>query len=164
MRLAGIRETSLFDGRGIYYVIFVQGCAHHCVQCQNKGTWDFNGGYEVSVGELKESISKYIGFIDGITLSGGDPAYQLDELRELIDWAKEQGLSVLMYTGFTLQELQEGHYNLDGIDCIIDGLYDHRKHTRDVPFRGSTNQKMYFNEAGKWVSEEEHDRHGRKKF
>ena len=42
MRIAGIRETSLFDGRGIYYVIFVQGCAHHCVQCQNKGTWNFD--------------------------------------------------------------------------------------------------------------------------
>lgn len=143
MRIAGIRRTSLFDGDGINYVIFVQGCAHHCPQCHNMSTWDFNGGYEISIEELKQDISKYIGFIQGVTFSGGDPVYQMNEVSELAAWVKELGLTTTLYTGFTMSELEQDMVDLSSIDIVIDGMYEYKNHTTELPFRGSSNQRIY---------------------
>ena len=143
MRVAGIRRTSLFDGDGINYVIFVQGCAHHCPHCHNTGTWDFNGGHELSLEELKNDISKYIGFIHGVTFSGGDPVYQMEEVSELAAWVKQAGLTTTLYTGFTMSELEQDRVDLSNIDIVIDGLYQHENHTTELPFRGSSNQRIY---------------------
>lgn len=143
MRIAGIRRTSLFDGRGINYVIFVQGCAHHCPKCHNMSTWDFNGGHEVSNEELKADISKYIGFINGVTFSGGDPVYQMGAVSDLAKWAKSMGLVTTMYTGFTIDELEQDEVPLENIDIVIDGMYEHENHTTELPFRGSSNQRIY---------------------
>ncbi|HCA72016.1 MAG TPA: anaerobic ribonucleoside-triphosphate reductase activating protein, partial [Ruminococcaceae bacterium] len=43
LRLAGTEPESIVDGRGFRYTIFVQGCPHHCPDCQNPQTHDFNG-------------------------------------------------------------------------------------------------------------------------
>lgn len=52
MRIAGINRCSFVNGPGARYVIFVQGCEHHCKGCQNPSTWDMNGGEEISVEAL----------------------------------------------------------------------------------------------------------------
>ena len=49
MRIAGTLPLSLVNGDGIRYVVFVQGCGHHCSGCQNPETWAFDGGREVDV-------------------------------------------------------------------------------------------------------------------
>lgn len=45
MRYAKIRSTDIANGPGVRVSIFVQGCTHHCPNCFNKETWDFNGGH-----------------------------------------------------------------------------------------------------------------------
>ena len=145
MRLAGLNPTSLFDGVGINFVVFFQGCKHHCPRCQNPSTWDFNGGVEMYHEELQSRISKYLPFITGITLSGGDPVYQLEDALMLAWWAKSKGLTVTLYTGFTLDALQ----NIVGdnvdmpFDYIIDGRFDNQQRMRDCAFRGSVNQTVW---------------------
>ena len=134
MRIAGLRPTSLFDGKGINYVIFVQGCQHHCKGCQNPSTWDFDGGNEIPVDTIIEQIKPYIGFIDGVTFSGGDPAYQMYQVNHIAKWAKEHGLTVTMYTGFSMLAFDKN--NLQYIDCVIDGEYIEKFHSPDIPFRG----------------------------
>jgi anaerobic ribonucleoside-triphosphate reductase activating protein len=54
MRIAGTLSCSLLNGYGIRYVIFCQGCAHHCVVVKPE-TWDFNGGEE-SLRELAKTL------------------------------------------------------------------------------------------------------------
>ena len=44
IRIAGIVEDSIVDGRGIRMAVFVQGCPHHCPGCHNPQTHDFAGG------------------------------------------------------------------------------------------------------------------------
>ena len=44
-RLAGEIKHSLVNGPGIRYVVFFQGCPHHCEGCHNPETHDPAGGY-----------------------------------------------------------------------------------------------------------------------
>ena len=82
MKIAGTLPFSVVNGCGIRYVVFVQGCSHHCKGCHNPDTWDFEGGVEKSVEEIAEDFKK-MKFRDGITLSGGDPFFQQEECLKL---------------------------------------------------------------------------------
>lgn len=141
MRIAGFRPTSLFDGIGVNAVIFTQGCPHHCKGCQNPSTWNPDGGKEVSVKDVEKMIEPYLGFIDGITFSGGDPMVQFGEVNLIAAWAKKHGLKTTLYTGFILDELLLS-YDFSNIDYVIDDVYVDEQHTTEQPFRGSWNQTM----------------------
>lgn len=142
MRLAGFRPTSLFDGPGINAVIFTQGCKHHCKNCQNPSTWKMDGGKEVSVKEVEKMIEPYLGFITGVTFSGGDPVEQWSEVKQVAHWAKEHNLKTTLYTGYIIEEIYT-LYDLSDIDYVIDDEYIDEQHTTDLSFRGSWNQGMY---------------------
>lgn len=103
MRIAGVLPASLVNGEGIRYVIFLQGCAHHCDGCQNPDTWDFDGGYEVDLSKLIMDIRKRLRYLDGITLSGGDPFYQQEECVRLLKQLPD--VDVWIYTGFTYEDI-----------------------------------------------------------
>ena len=105
MRIAGILPLSLVNGDGCRYVVFVQGCAHHCPGCHNPETWDFDGGYEVDPAEIAEDY-KSRRLLDGITLSGGDPFYRQVECLELLKLFPE-GTDVWWYTGFEYETIKD---------------------------------------------------------
>ena len=44
LRIAGIEQESFVDGPGIRFVVFTQGCTHHCPECQNPETHAFGKG------------------------------------------------------------------------------------------------------------------------
>ena len=44
IRISGIVNDSIVDGRGIRLTVFTQGCPHHCPGCHNPQTHDFAGG------------------------------------------------------------------------------------------------------------------------
>ena len=58
IRVCGIEPESIVDGPGFRYVVFVQGCPHHCHGCHNPESWNESGGEEVSVDELMRELSK----------------------------------------------------------------------------------------------------------
>lgn len=138
MRIAGTVPCSLVNGDGIRYVIFCQGCKHHCFGCQNPETWDFNGGYEVSPRELAEDIKKHK-HIDGITLSGGDPFYQQDECISLLNCLPKD-LSVWIYTGFNYEEIKNTAL-AQMANYIVDGKFEIDKAVTGQMY-GSSNQRI----------------------
>ena len=95
---------SLVNGDGCRYVVFVQGCAHHCPGCHNPETWDFDGGYEVDPAEIAEDYKRRR-LLDGITLSGGDPFYQQKECLRLIEMLPD-GTETWVYTGFDYETIK----------------------------------------------------------
>ena len=56
IRIAGVIKESTVDGPGFRYVIFTQGCPHHCEGCHNPETWDFDGGLEFTSDILNKII------------------------------------------------------------------------------------------------------------
>ena len=102
MRIAGILPCSFVNGDGSRYVVFTQGCPHHCKGCQNPETWDPTGGMELSPVEIAADFHKRR-LLDGITLSGGDPFCQQDECMRLLDLLP--GVNVWIYTGYEYEEI-----------------------------------------------------------
>lgn len=149
IRLASdLQIDSIVDGEGIRTVIWTQGCSHKCLGCHNESTWDFKGGFLVDVEEIKTDLKNLKGQ-DGITLSGGDPMYQIDACLEIAKYAKEIGLSVWCYTGFTYEELLKMSNSnpnilkfLSNIDVLVDGKFMMELRSLDLKFKGSSNQRI----------------------
>jgi anaerobic ribonucleoside-triphosphate reductase activating protein len=102
LRVAGILPCSFVNGDGARFVVFVQGCAHHCPGCHNTDTWDFFGGSEMAVEEIAALFKRHR-MLDGITLSGGDPFYQQEACVELLKLLPSA--NVWIYTGFEYEEI-----------------------------------------------------------
>jgi anaerobic ribonucleoside-triphosphate reductase activating protein len=144
IRVAGLTDDSIVDGKGFRFVIFTQGCLHHCKGCHNPETWDMNGGNEMDIEEIKIKI-KQNGLLDGITFSGGDPFYQAAPCAKLAKWAKENGLNIWAYTGFVYEDLlkmPEVKEFLDLVDVLVDGPFILEEKSLLLNFRGSKNQRV----------------------
>ena len=65
---------STVDGRGIRFVLFMQGCPLRCKYCHNRDTWDVNIGKMYTTDEVMKEVLKYKNYYitsnGGITVSG----------------------------------------------------------------------------------------------
>lgn len=89
------------DGPGSRFIIFFQGCPLRCQYCHNPDTWDITKGTDWDADALiTEALSckSYWGKKGGITVSGGEPLFQLDFLLELFTKAKEKGINTCIDT------------------------------------------------------------------
>lgn len=145
IRISRTTPESIVDGEGIRYVIFMQGCPHHCSGCHNPSTHSFDGGKLVSIHELIADIRKNKNYIDGITLSGGEPFCQSDQCSIIVKEARKMGLSVWCYTGYIFEELY-GRTDtiklLQHIDVLVDGPFILEERSLELNFRGSRNQRI----------------------
>lgn len=148
LRIAGIVKESVVDGPGLRFVVFAQGCRHGCKGCHNPDTWDPSGGTPVTVEELLKQI-KAARLIKGVTFSGGEPFLQAALLARLGQEVKKLGLDLIIYTGYTWEELlalaEEDRGIKDLImvsDYIVDGPFIMAQRDLELPFRGSRNQRI----------------------
>ena len=144
IRLASdLQPDSIVDGPGIRTVIWTQGCSHNCKGCQNPTTHDFQGGFSVNVEEINKELDNLLGQ-QGITLSGGDPMFQAGACAKIAKHAKEIGLNVWCYTGFTYEQVlksKEMMKLLKQTDVLVDGKFDINEFSLNLDFRGSRNQR-----------------------
>lgn len=148
LRLSGVVRESIVDGPGLRYTIFTQGCPHHCEGCHNPQTHDFNGGFLCSVDKLVNDIEKNP-MLSGVTFSGGEPFCQAQALCEVARRVKEMGLSVVLFSGYTFEQLIEGSvknpYWLELMklsDTLIDGKFEQSNKDFTLAYRGSRNQRI----------------------
>lgn len=147
MRLAGILPESVVDGPGVRFVVFSQGCPHHCQDCHNPETWNEQGGKEFSLRELRKMLRVRQKNLRGITLSGGEPFFQAGEMAALAGEAKKMGLDVVTYTGYTYEEilaldLPGSRELLEVTDILVDGPFKTELQDIALAFRGSSNQRL----------------------
>ena len=148
LRIAGTVQDSIVDGPGFRFVVFAQGCALRCEGCHNPATWDTDGGEDIPADEL---ISEMLGnpLTDGLTLSGGEPFLQAAECEKLAAAAREKGLNVWAYTGFTFEDLAAKaeaeppvRKLLGLVDVLVDGPFILSERTLSLKWRGSRNQRV----------------------
>ena len=146
IRVCGIEPESIVDGPGFRYVLFVQGCPHRCPGCHNPESHDFDGGQDMTVREVYDQIMSNP-HLRGVTFSGGEPFCQVPALLELGRAVKKAGLSLMSYTGYTLEELKGRHDTdtdslLDMLDILVDGRYVESLRNLTLIYRGSENQRV----------------------
>ena len=146
IRIAGTVTDSIVDGPGYRYTIFAQGCPHHCPGCHNPQSHDFEGGRTVDTETILRQVRENP-LLDGITLSGGEPFCQPEACRALAEAARDLGLSVWCYTGYTWEKLmQEADPArlalLDAVDVLVDGPFILAQKSLELKFCGSRNQRL----------------------
>jgi anaerobic ribonucleoside-triphosphate reductase activating protein len=84
MQINHVMRSSVVNGPGKRYTIWVQGCSIHCKGCINPDTWDQKAGTKIDIDTLVQDIQSLNGSIDGITLTGGEPLDQIDGLLQFL--------------------------------------------------------------------------------
>lgn len=145
-RIAGVIHNSVVDGPGMRTVVFFSGCRRLCPFCHNTQAQDFGYGEEIGHTEAEQIIKDAIENGDsGLTLSGGHPLEpeNYEMATYLATKAKEQELSVWLYTGYVFEQIPIMYMDLVSIvDVLVDGPFIEKLKSLDCPFRGSTNQKL----------------------
>lgn len=143
LNLARVLERSAVNGPGERFVIWVQGCPLACPGCWNPDTWAFERREQWDVEALAERIRQVEG-IEGLTFTGGEPFAQAAALAELATLLP--GLSVVIFTGYTLEELRKPAHKalLSRSDILVAGRYIEEHRSLDLPLRGSSNQVIHF--------------------
>lgn len=146
LRMCGIEPESIVDGPGFRYVVFVQGCPHKCPGCHNPQSHSYEDGYDLGVQELYDEIRSNP-YLAGVTFSGGEPFTQVKPLLALAKMLKSDGLSLMSYSGYTLEELQaRGDADTDELlgllDILVDGRFIEEERNLTLLYRGSENQRV----------------------
>jgi pyruvate formate lyase activating enzyme len=87
-----------FDGPGLRFVVFLQGCNFRCLYCANPDTIDVEGESkptsEYDILKQVTDMKPFFGKRGGVTFSGGEPTFQAEALLPLVQAIKEQGIHV----------------------------------------------------------------------
>lgn len=148
VRLAGLVPQSIVDGPGLRLAVFSQGCSHACPGCQNPHTHAMRGGREYEITGILADFDRNP-LLAGITLSGGEPFARPGELWPLAEAVRLRGKDVWCYSGYTFEQILARADRDDDvrdlcaqIDVLVDGRFELRQRTLDLPYRGSANQRL----------------------
>lgn len=159
INIASILHNDLANGPNLRTVLFVQGCPHHCKGCHNQHTWSFTDGVLYTADELYKELT--CNPLDkGITISGGEPICQWEELYPVIQQLRNKNYHLMLYTGYTThwlsQEISSNSKLLSFLaffDMIITEPYIEAKRVKyeeHLPY-GSYNQEICTIDDGKLV-------------
>lgn len=156
MNYAEIKSCDIANGLGVRVSLFVSGCTHHCKNCFNEMTWDFNYGevFDESV-EAKIIDALKPDHISGLTLLGGEPMEPSNQ-RALLPLVKKvkalyPNKDIWMYSGYIFDQelLQDSRARcevtdelLSYIDVLVDGRFVEALKDISLKFRGSSNQRI----------------------
>ena len=140
--IIGIIRGTTVDGPGFRTSIYMAGCRHRCPGCHNPDSWNESEGTQMSLSQIMEVVEEED---FDVTLSGGDPLFYPDKLKILIEALKENRRNVWVYTGYTWEEILSDPLLFDAVDkadVLVDGPFVEDLKDPDLPFRGSSNQRI----------------------
>lgn len=155
MNYAAIKTYDIANGPGVRSVIFVSGCTHHCKECFQPETWDFDYGQPFTQEVIDHLIDTMAPpQIAGLTVLGGEPfepqnqAAVLDLLQQVR--ARYPQKSIWAFSGFLFDQLIAGKVGdgetvrkmLECIDVLVDGPFVLALKDLTLRFRGSSNQRL----------------------
>lgn len=137
-------------GPGRRFAVWVQGCSLGCPGCCNP---EMHGeiGPETPVGALEGELRRVAHRVEGVSFLGGEPFEQARPLARLAEAAHALELSVMVFSGYRLDELQVAARAEDGVrsllervDVLVDGRFDAGLRTTHRRWIGSSNQRVHF--------------------
>ncbi len=157
MKYGNIKYNDIANGVGVRTTLFVSGCTHHCRECFQPETWDFDFGDEFTEAvedEIIESLKD--DFVEGLTLLGGEPFEPSNQkvLRPFLQRVRKEvpGKSIWSFSGYTWEELNDPEntrcYTEDTLpmlkllDVLVDGEFHIEEKNLGLRFRGSANQRV----------------------
>ncbi len=138
------------EGPGLRFAVWVQGCPLRCPGCCNPEMLPFEGGRPVAVAELAAmaKTARDERGVEGVTFLGGEPFAHAAGLAPLAGLVRELGLSVMVFSGFTLEEIRAADDTsvtelLAATDLLVDGPYLRDRPEPSRRWVGSTNQRVH---------------------
>lgn len=156
MNYANIKLHDIANGPGVRVSLFVSGCTHHCKNCFNSETWDFNYGQlftEDTINKIIEALKP--DYIKGLSLLGGEPFEYVNQ-RGLLPLVRKVKFlypekDIWCYTGYDyendilcdmIQKWPATKELLSMIDVLVDGKFIDELKDLKLRFRGSSNQRI----------------------
>ena len=146
LRTAQVIPETEAEGPGRRFALWVQGCSIRCVGCCNPEMFAEDKGRGVDSAELAQQALETRG-LEGVSILGGEPAEQADAVADFCERVRAGGLSVMLYSGYTLEQLRSRPDSvrlLQAIDLLVDGRYEKSLPETKRRWLGSTNQVIHF--------------------
>jgi len=145
--IAQIVSRTTSEGPGARFALWVQGCTIRCPGCCNPEMFWKKGGTTTPITELLAQV--FASETEGISVLGGEPFEQALGVAALARAVRGVGRSVMVYTGYTLEELEARGDSgvtqlLTTCDILVDGRFERDRLDTTRRFVGSTNQRMHF--------------------
>ena len=156
MNYGEIKNYDIANGEGVRVSLFVSGCTHHCKNCFNPETWNFEYGKPFTK-ETENYIIECLSpsYIDGLSLLGGEP-FEPDNQKVLLPFLRRvkndlPNKTIWCYTGYLFDKelLSESRARceftdemLSLIDVLVDGEFIQDLYDISLAFRGSSNQRI----------------------
>jgi len=146
MKYLSILDCDIIDGKGVRITLFVSGCSHKCKGCHNPESWDCNNGKEYTK-EVEDKIIELLSkdYIDGLTLTGGDPLFISNRecILNLCKRVKQElpNKNIWLYTGYDWEEIKDLEL-FKYVDVLVDGKFILELLDTTLAFKGSSNQRV----------------------
>ncbi|MBK7865415.1 MAG: radical SAM protein [Archangiaceae bacterium] len=141
LRVGQIVADTEAEGPGRRFAVWTQGCTLRCEGCCNPHLFTDRGGALLEVDALLARIPPQV---EGLSVLGGEPFEQPEAVAALCEGAHRRGLSVMVFSGFTLAELHARGAPLGHVDLLVDGRYVAAQPDTSRRWVGSTNQQVHF--------------------
>ena len=147
LNVALVVASTEAEGPGKRTAVWVQGCPMRCPGCCNPEMLPFVPAEPRTPESLvAETIAAGV---EGISLLGGEPFAQAAGLALVAEGVRRAGLTVMVFSGYTLDELRARPEPavarlLAATDLLVDGRFDARQASARRRFIGSENQGLHF--------------------
>ena len=123
-KIHSFESLGAVDGPGLRFVVFMQGCPLRCLYCHNPDSWHIKDAkYELTPDEVFEKIHGVLTFIEGVTISGGEPLIQAGFCSELTDICHRYNLHVAIDTS-GIVALDKSKETIKKVDLLLLDIKD----------------------------------------